>query len=126
MAVLTLKAAGLLALIRVALWLVPFPRVLAGARAAAGRRGLRTAPADVGDVVTAVTRAARVVPSASCLTQALAANVMLGRRGYDAALRLGARADEGTFEAHAWLELDGAAVIGDAGDLYVPFPEGRP
>jgi hypothetical protein len=61
----------------------------------------------------AVTVASRYVPKATCLAQALAAQVLLGRYGYLSQLRLGvARDEEGRLEAHAWLESHGRIVVG--------------
>ena len=52
-------------------------------------------PPAVQSVAWAVTHAARLVPGASCLTQALAAKQLLGNRGIPSRLRIGvARGDE--------------------------------
>jgi hypothetical protein len=68
----------------------------------------------------AVSAAARVVPARTCLTDALAADVMLCRRGYPSTLRLGVRKQAGAavpVEAHAWVESDGAIVAGELATL---------
>ena len=56
----------------------------------------------------------RYVPRATCLTQALAGQVLLERYGYPALVHVGVTKEEGkgTFQAHAWLESDGKVVIG--------------
>lgn len=46
----------------------------------------------------------------TCLRQALAVQWWLLRRGLPAQLRLGARHDGDTLDAHAWVELDGQAL----------------
>ena len=77
-----------------------------------------------GTVVWAVTVASRYVPMATCLTQALASQMILARHGYSTELRIGVTKDaHGSFGAHAWLELKGRVVIGDV-DLanYTPLP----
>ena len=71
--------------------------------------------------------AARVVPGRTCLTDALAADVMLCRRGHPSTLRLGVRKHAGAavpVEAHAWVESDGAIVAGELATLdeYSLFP----
>ena len=44
--------------------------------------------------------------------------VLLGRRGYVTALRIGvARSELGRFEAHAWIECESEVVIGNSRDL---------
>jgi hypothetical protein len=110
---LLFEAAGLVGYVRVALWLLPFPRLraqvekLGRGRSKTGKHG---PPAQ--RVGWAVRETSRVVPRASCLTQALAAQAMLGRRGLPARLHLGVARPDGDFEAHAWLESDGAVVVG--------------
>ena len=70
----------------------------------------------------AVEHAARIVPGATCLTQALAAEVMLRRTGGRPDLRFGVARDAGDFEAHAWLELGGRVLVGDHGiERYSPL-----
>jgi Transglutaminase-like superfamily len=109
------KAALLLGTIRVGLWLLPF-RTLRSLldRASAFRRVGQTdqEPTDV--VVSAVEVVARCLPAFdTCLTRALAAQVLLSRRGCPALLHIGVvRSPEGKFEAHAWVESDGRVVIG--------------
>ncbi len=65
----------------------------------------------------AVTMGARNVPwNAVCLPQAMAAKIMLARRGCCSALHLGATIDmSGKLIAHAWLVSRGEVVIGAAG-----------
>lgn len=68
----------------------------------------------------AMTTASARLP-ATCLVQALAAGVMLRRRGLACRLRLGVRTREGDsragLEAHAWIECDGRIAIGDVAHL---------
>jgi hypothetical protein len=119
--------------IRVALWRWPYARVRAGLAVRAARRATRapaTDPrADPDTLAWAVRAAARRVPSASCLTQALALQTLLGEVGIGADLRIGvARDPDGAFRAHAWLEHDGRVVIGHLPDLerYAVLPAGAP
>jgi len=68
---------------------------------------------------------ARLPVHTSCLEQSLVLCWMLKRRGMKPHLRVGGRKQEGRFEAHAWVELDGAAL--DCGGTeylhFVPFGE---
>jgi hypothetical protein len=62
--------------------------------------------------------AARFVPSATCLPQALTTMVILGRLGQPASLRIGVAKDEkGKLEAHAWVESHGKIIVGRLPDL---------
>jgi hypothetical protein len=114
---LLLRAVWTLLCVRVALWLVPSRVVLRRIDAMVPEEKTEVAgPADgVRKVVLAVESAGRRLPWAStCLTQALAAQVLLARAGYRSTLKIGvARGAEGAFKAHAWLEHQGRVVIGD-------------
>lgn len=46
----------------------------------------------------------------SCLAKSLALWWLLGREGIQSHLRIGARKENGKFEAHAWVELGGVAL----------------
>src|SRR5438309_451978 len=67
-------------------------------------------------VVWAVVVASRYVPMSTCLTQALAAQVLLARRGYSAHLHIGVAKEgaEAKLKAHAWVESDGKVLIGSS------------
>ena len=72
----------------------------------------------VHEIARAVRAASRMVPGATCLTQALAGQILLSRAGYDSELRIGVcRHAEHGFEAHAWLEHRGEILLGELGDL---------
>lgn len=59
----------------------------------------------------------------TCLERSLALLWMLGRRGVAGTLRFGVRKSGGTFEAHAWVESQGAIVGGVRTELpWVPLP----
>jgi hypothetical protein len=65
------------------------------------------------DVAWAIRRVSRAVPRATCLTQAVAAQLVLARHGYQSQLRIGvARTSNDGLRAHAWLESDGLIVVG--------------
>ena len=108
---LAIRAAGWLVLARVALWTLPFARV----QELATRLGSRRATVGVapGRLAWTVETTAHSIPQATCLTQALAAQVMLSRAGEEPSLHIGVATDRGSFEAHAWLELNGRALVGD-------------
>lgn len=118
------EAAGWLLAARVALLLAPFPLI-------ARRLGAFVPPADprvaqvaapttpaqaqtAKDVSWAVTRAAAHVPfKAVCLPQAMAARIMLNRRGVASAMHFGAaRGKDKPLDAHAWLDAAGVKVTG--------------
>lgn len=119
------QAGFLLMVIRLALWLLPFPDLI---RLTARRKRPRNSPlhddpARVNKIAWAVKSAAPCIPRATCLTQALAAQSLLKSRGIPAELRIGVAKDErGQFQAHAWISIDDRIIIGEAGhENYVPF-----
>ena len=127
--VVLIEAVAWLLVARLSLIFVSFPRL-------ARRLGTLVAPADARalrakldakqdqariaeEVGWAVTRAARHVPfNAVCLPQAMAARIMLKRRGVDSVLHFGARIGQDKvgpdkpIDAHAWLDAAGIEVTG--------------
>ena len=98
---------------RLILWLVPFAVIQ---RRFSSRVIARTTTPghDREYFMRSIERAAKFVPGATCLTQSLAARMLLARAGYDAMIRFGARRNEaGAFEAHAWVESGGRIVSRD-------------
>ena len=115
---LLVKAGATVVVVRAALWVVPFrylrPRFERDARqpddAAQGPRVAR--------VTWAVSNVSRLVPMATCLTQAMSVRWLLKRQGIGCALRIGVKRDAaGAFQAHAWIEHAGHVVIGGQGNL---------
>lgn len=123
---LAIEAVACLLAARLALILIPFPRLArrlgtfvqptdtraVQARTRSSRQEARLAE----DIGWAVTRAARYVPfKAVCLPQAIAARMMLRRRGVASAMHFGA-AKSGSMDkpldAHAWLDAAGVEVTG--------------
>jgi len=109
---------------RLALIFIPFPRL-------ARRLGTFVPPTDprvlrtktvaadgqallAEDIGWAVTRAARYLPfKAVCLPQAMAARIMLKRRGVESVIHFGAaKGTEKPLDAHAWLDAAGVEVTG--------------
>lgn len=112
---LNLEAAAFLALMRVALLVIPFHHLTKALER------MPESPTCAKTTVVAVRRAiemaARNVPwNAVCLPQAMAAKAMLARRGCGSALHLGAVKRDGEgLTAHAWLVAGGEVVVGEAG-----------
>jgi len=118
------EAVVCLAAARLALIFVPFPLLArrigsfvppADARAAPAALPALSGQAALAEVVGwAVTRAARYVPfKAVCLPQAMAAQVMLKRRGVQSVMHFGAaKGTDKPLDAHAWLDAAGIEVTG--------------
>jgi hypothetical protein len=119
------EAVGCLFAARLALNFIPFPRLarqlgtfVRPADARVTQAGAEMAPDDQArlaeDIGWAVTRAARYVPfKAVCLPQAMAARVMLERRGVKSVMHFGAaKGTDKPLDAHAWLDAAGVEVTG--------------
>jgi hypothetical protein len=118
------EAVAYLLAARLALIFIPFPRLaprlgsfvpptdgrVSEVRAPAPDETVQLAKA----VGWAVTRAARYVPfKAVCLPQAMAARVMLKRRGVQSVMHFGAaKGTDKALDAHAWLDAAGVEVTG--------------
>ena len=109
-------AIGVVAAARLLLWAMPYRLLTAvlersAARATTGR-DLWDAQAVGRRIGADVARAARLVPGATCLVQALAAQWLITRSGASAALRFGVARGARGVEAHVWLESGGQVVLG--------------
>lgn len=77
----------------------------------------RTNGVGAGRIAWAVRHMAPLVPGATCLTQALAAQHMMHKAGKASTIRIGVKqGDDGQVAAHAWLVWDGKVVIGGASE----------
>ena len=125
---LLVQALALLTFARVGLRTMPFAflrHILS--KLATSKTGTGTVSEDVirRQILWAVATAGRHVPLVrTCLTQALAAQVLLARSGDQSDLRIGVSRDSnGKFLAHAWLERQGAILIGGDGlSDFTPMP----
>ncbi len=93
-----------------------FPRVTSGNENV-------VSPTRMGRLMWAVRSTARFVPAASCLTQAITAQILLAHHGEKTCLRIGVTKDEkGEFKAHAWIESQDRIIIGGASSAQVYTP----
>jgi len=115
---LLVNSIWLVGAVRLGLWLLPFPTLRRLLAKLSKGTSNQVNPDLLGRVAWAVTVSSEYVPQATCLTQALATKILLGRRGQPAVLRIGVTREEGgEFIAHAWLESNGEVVIGGSGSL---------
>jgi hypothetical protein len=114
------EASVLLALIAVGLKVFPFTTI----RAFVNQYAKAISPSyevDAARLIWAVTTASRRAPlRATCLTEALAADAMLRRRGLECRLCLGVHTGglaADALHAHAWLERQGNVILGSVENL---------
>lgn len=123
---LLIKAFVLLGVIRLGLWLLPFP-VLRRLLATINQANPQPSHApNTEQIVEAVNRSSRIMTGdAKCLARALTTQALMLRCGHSSEFRIGvAKGEKGQFEAHAWVESQGRIVIGNLTDLsrYTPMP----
>lgn len=71
------------------------------------------------EIAWAVHAAARYVPLANCLPQAIVTKQLMEEQGYQPVLRIGVRPpEELSLKAHAWVEAGGRIVLGEDGSEY--------
>ena len=62
--------------------------------------------------------AAELIPFSTCLSKAMAGQILLAKCGHKSKLHLGvSRDNQQIFAAHAWLSLDGTIILGGRPDL---------
>ena len=89
------------------------------------RRSFPPAPPDEqARCAWAIARAARFVPRASCLTQALAGQWLLAGKGFGSRVVIGVRRSSGQdIAAHAWLRVGDQVVLGGQTEDLSAFTE---
>jgi hypothetical protein len=111
---LALHTIALMGAVRLALWFVPFRWIRTTLESSSFSASATTSTAATAkQVAWAVRLAARYVPRATCLTRALAAQILLNRAGLRNKLHIGV-AREGGFEAHAWIECEDRVLVGES------------
>jgi hypothetical protein len=79
----------------------------------------------------AIRAASRLIPRATCLTQALALQRLLSRYGYRSSVQVGARNADGRFGAHAWVEYEGGSLLSSPAEIaafarFFSWPSSQP
>jgi hypothetical protein len=116
--------------VRLAMWCVPFAvlrKRLDSRRDARARRRPTPGRGDLSRVARHVRLASRVVPRCTCLVQALVAEQLLAETGRTSVVRLGAAGAPGNrFTAHAWVECEGAVIVGGDVSGFTEFRRAEP
>jgi hypothetical protein len=105
---LVLQAAASLLVFRIGLYFLRFESLQWWATRA--KRTKQSVP--ISKLIWAAMMGARLIPNSTCLVKALAASRLLAQNGYKSTLHIGVKRTDSIFQAHAWLEYDGRAIIG--------------
>ncbi len=111
---LLVEAAVVVVTVRIGLLIAGYAQIERWVR---GNKRARRETLSVNFDAPVICRAVRIVsvlvPGATCLTQALAAQALLARRGESAQVCFGVEKNVSPFRAHAWLEsAEGQMLIG--------------
>lgn len=102
-------------LIRIMVWIFPFPSVQNRVQKIARHYDSNNKHSvTLSRIRIMITVAARYVPRVTCLVQALAGYILFSKYGYHTSIKIGVLTENGEFEAHAWLEQDGNVVLGES------------
>jgi hypothetical protein len=119
---LFIKSLILIIFIRLSLSLLSFSRVQNISKRFSRPINDQKETITIKDIVWSVQSVSAYVPRATCLTQAITAQILLSRHNQPSKLKIGVMKDE-EFEAHAWLEIDDKIVLGETGNKYIPILE---
>ncbi len=115
------EAIGLLWAIRLTLWIRPYHTWRGWLRQPRVNGDHPLTDHQVNRLMWAIAAMSRVVPKATCLTQALVAQRMLAQRGQPSELKIGValstREAKPAIHAHAWVVVRDRVVIGNQRNL---------
>lgn len=105
--------------VRIGLWLTRYQRIRALLVRPCADDPQVERRATVARMTHAVTKIARFIPDASCLTQTIACQAMLSWKDIPSTITVGVKkGDTGDLKAHAWLSWHGQVVLeGNEGTL---------
>lgn len=107
------RTTTVLVAVRLALWLIPFRNLRRMVALITQPRFARATRLSVNQLGWGVRAASRLVPRATCLTQAIALHILLRREGLESSVQLGVAKEGECLKAHAWVENQGEVVIGN-------------
>ncbi len=111
--ILFIKAWTLLGIIRIGLSLLPFITLKNFLKKVGPSITGGDAELSEDQLVWVVAAASRLIPKATCLTQALAIQIFLKQSGREAQVHIGVDQGEGgRLDAHAWVESSGRVLFG--------------
>lgn len=98
--------------VRVGLWVTRYQRIRGAIIRPCADDPQVERRATVARLTHAISKIARFIPDASCLTQTISCQAMLSWKGIPSTISMGVRKDDaGTLKAHAWLTWNGQVVL---------------
>lgn len=122
---LLMKSIVLTLLIRTFLYIFTFSKIQTITHRLTRTNFHKKNPKSTKDIIWSVKVASNYIPKATCLVQAITAQLFLTYNGYDSTLKIGVIKSD-NFEAHAWIEINNVIVLGDSDQNFVPLLDLEP
>lgn len=119
--IILIKAFFLLWIIRIMLWIFPFSFIQRIVSRFSSVSDDKNHEVQLEKLTWAISVTAPYTLRATCLTRALAAQILLARYHYSSNIKIGVSKNEEEFEAHAWLEADDEIILGESKIDYTPI-----
>ncbi|MDI6724002.1 MAG: lasso peptide biosynthesis B2 protein [Methanobacterium sp.] len=116
-----IKAFFLLLTVRIMLWILPFSFIQKITRRLTDVSEDMMSEISIEKLTWAIRVMSIYTPGATCLTRAIAAQILLARYNYSSSIKIGVSKNDEEFEAHAWLEKDGGIILGESETQYTPI-----
>ncbi len=116
-----IKALFLLWIIRIMLWIHPFQTLQKILTRFSSTNKNESPKTTMKKLIWAINVMSIYTPNATCLTKALAAQLLLARHHYSSNIKIGVSKNESGFEAHAWLVSDDNIILGESEKEYIPI-----
>ncbi len=117
---LFIKSLILIIFIRISLTILPFSKVKKISKIFSRSNKDQINNETIEDIIWSIHVASNYIPRATCLTQAITAQILLYRYHYHSKLKIGV-IKKSDFEAHAWLEINNEIILGKSEEKYVPI-----
>ena len=117
---LFIKSLILIIFIRISLTILPFSKVKKISKIFSRSNNDQINNKSIEDIIWSIDVVSIYIPRATCLTQAITAQILLYRYNHPSKLKIGVM-KKNDFEAHAWLEINNEIVLGKSEEKYVPI-----
>jgi len=117
---LFIKSLTLMLFIRISLTMLPFSKIKKISKIFSRMNNNKKNNLSIEDIIWSIHIVSNYVPRATCLTQAITAQILLYRHDHFSKLKIGVIKKD-NFEAHAWLEINNKIILGESEEKYVPL-----
>lgn len=117
---LFIKSLTLMLFMRISLTMLSFSKIKKISKIFSRSNNDKKNNLSIEDIIWSIHAVSNYIPKATCLTQAITAQILLYRHDHPSKLKIGViKKDD--FEAHAWLEINNKIILGESEEKYVPL-----